>query len=198
MKLTTNTALVTCFLLTTISCTKENTISHSSEMANSTGKTVSFTIGQHYGGGIIFYIDSTGEHGLIADTADLRPSKWWNGVYTVTGATATRIGSGHGNTRKIVLSQGDSASLYAARRCWRYKGSGYKDWFLPSRDELNALYKQKDVVGGFVPGDAYYWSSSETSIDHVYMQRFGDGAIFSIEKYYSVNPANFVRAIRAF
>ena len=197
MKLTTNTALVTCFLLTTISCTKENVISHSSEMANSTGKTVSFTIGQHYGGGIIFYIDSTGEHGLIADTADLRPSKWWNGVYTVTGATATRIGSGHGNTHKIMLSQGDSGILYAARRCWQYKGSGYRDWFLPSRDELNELYKQRTVIGGFV-GD-YYWSSSEHSIEYVYVQNFYNSYQYALKKYDEGFVGAFrVRAIRAF
>ena len=122
-------------------------------------RSLTFTIGQRYGGGIIFYIDTTGQHGLIADTLNYIPSStWWNGVNTVTGATKTRIGSGKSNTRKIVLSQGDSG-FYAARRCWHYKGSGYTDWFLPSKDELNELYKQKTVVGGFIYD--YYWSSSE-------------------------------------
>lgn len=30
----------------------------------------SYHIGQSYGGGVIFYIDATGQHGLIADITD--------------------------------------------------------------------------------------------------------------------------------
>jgi hypothetical protein len=35
-------------------------------------------------------------------------------------------------------------------------GSG---WRLPTKDELNLLYKNKDEIGGFAV--AYYWSSTE-------------------------------------
>lgn len=160
MKTTIKTGIAIISLLV-ISCTKENITRTSSASTQSTDKALTFTIGQHYGGGIVFYIDSTGQHGLIADTVDLPPSKWWNGVYTTAGVTATRIGLGFKNTKKIILSQGDSGMNYAARRCWHYKGSGYTDWFLPSKDELNELYKQKKVVGGFI--NNYYWSSSEFS-----------------------------------
>ena len=33
------------------------------------------TIGEHYGGGIVFYVDHTGQHGLIAAKADI-PEKF--------------------------------------------------------------------------------------------------------------------------
>ena len=134
------------FLLLAVSCTKENNTIRSSTVAQSTEKVLSFTIGQHYGGGIIFYIDSTGQHGLIADTYDLGfRSRWYNRVYTMTGATATRIGSGKANTGKIILSQGDSG-LYAARRCWYHKSNSYADWYLPSKNELNELSKNSWVI----------------------------------------------------
>ena len=191
MKSTMITGLAAILLLA-ISCTKENITRTSSAATQSTVKALTFTIGQHYGGGIIFYIDTTGQHGLIADTADLKSSKWWNLVNTVTGARATRIGSGKSNTRKIVLSQGDSGLQYAARRCWHYKGSGYTDWFLPSKDELNELYKQKNVVGGF-PGNNY-WSSSENDLRHAWFQIFDDGSQWLTNK-----PSRLsVRAVRAF
>jgi len=193
MKLTTNTALVTCFLLTTISCTKENVISHSSEMANSTGNTVSFTIGQRYGGGIIFYIDTTGLHGLIADTVDLRQASWNNpkNKLGIEIGTSKRIGTGYKNTDKIVLSLGDSGK-YAARECWRSKRSGYTDWFLPSKDELNELYERKTQVGIFI--NDYYWSSSEYSYTTAWQQNFGDGNQHDDSKYLNA----YVRAVRAF
>jgi len=191
MKSTMITGLAAILLLA-ISCTKENITRTSSAATQSTVKALTFTIGQHYGGGIIFYIDTTGQHGLIADTADLKPSRWKNKAYNLTGATATRIGSGKSNTRKIVLSQGDSGLQYAARRCWHYKGSGYTDWFLPSRDELNELYKQRSVVGGFTSN--LYWSSSEYNYAFAWFQNFSNGG----QTFDYKNMFYYVRAVRAF
>ena len=34
-------------------------------------------------------------------------------------------------------------------------------WRLPTKDELNVMYKYKDKIGGFA--DYYYWSSTEGS-----------------------------------
>jgi len=180
-------------LLLAISCAKESNTIRSFTVTQSTHETLTFAIGQHYGGGIIFYIDSTGQHGLIADTADLPEATWWNplnGLYTTTG-TARGIGKGKANTRKIILSQGDSG-IYAARECWRSKRSGYKDWFLPSKDELNELYKQKSLVGGFA--NVFYWSSSEASSDYAWDQYFYDGHQGRYGKLYP----DYVRAVRAF
>jgi len=191
MKSTMITGLAAILLLA-ISCTKENITRTSSAATQSTVKALTFTFGQHYGGGIIFYIDTTGQHGLIADTADLQPSGWMNTVYTVTGATATRIDSGKSNTIKIVLSQGDSGIQYAARRCWHYTGSGYTDWFLPSQKELNLLYHKKE----FVPNleISFYWCSTEINSTSAWVEYFYNGRMDDLDKAY---PA-FVRAIRHF
>ena len=49
----------------------------------------------------------------------------------------------------------------------------YGDWYLPSKFELNLLYAQKSVVGGFV--GAYYWSSTEYGSSFAWLQMFFDG-----------------------
>jgi hypothetical protein len=138
-----------------------------SQVAAATPQSTAFSIGQSYGGGIIFWIDSTGQHGLIADKSDTSYSMiWWGDrYYLLTGATGTTMGTGSANTKKIIAVQGTKYN-YAALVCVNYRGGGYADWFLPSKDELYQLYKQKSVVGGFIRGG--YWSSSEyvTQFDH--------------------------------
>jgi hypothetical protein len=53
-------------------------------------------------------------------------------------------------------------SSFAAGLANSYRGGGYIDWFLPSRDELNLLYQAKDVIGGFATsGHPTYWSSTQ-------------------------------------
>ena len=188
--------LVTVILLmTAISCTKEPLRSPSAASIqtpdNATEKTAGHYIGERYKGGIIFFIGPAGYHGLIADTVDLPPATWWNGTYTTTGATGTGMRAGPLNTRKIILSQGNTGT-YAALECAQSKRSGYSDWFLPSKNELNELYKQKSVVGGFVSG--YYWSSSEYLSNFAWYQYFRNG----IQTSYYKDNASYVRAIRAF
>ena len=122
-----------------------------------------FVIGQHYGGGIIFWIDDSGEHGLIAAESDQGFNWWGDRRYLLTRATGTAVGTGFANTRRIIRTQGRRYT-YAALLCTNYRGSGFADWFLPSKDELYLLYQQKDVVGDFIRGA--YWSSSESEVDH--------------------------------
>ena len=69
-------------------------------------------IGDTYQGGIIFYIDGSGEHGLIAQPHTDSRSWWWNGSNVETGATGRAVGTGRANTKKIIAKQG--AGDYAA------------------------------------------------------------------------------------
>jgi hypothetical protein len=50
--------------------------------------------------------------------------------------------------------------------------NGYSDWYLPSKEELNAVYVNlKQVgVGGFAEDG--YWSSTENGNDYAWMQNF--------------------------
>ena len=71
----------------------------------------SFTIGESFGGGIIFYLDNSGEHGLIAATQDIATTFWYHLDNIQTGATDIAVGSGKANTLKIINKHGTMIML---------------------------------------------------------------------------------------
>ena len=64
-------------------------------------------------------------------------------------------------------------------------------WRLPTKDELNLIYENKNVVGGFA--NYYYWSSTEAGFKYAWNQSFLNGLQFNGNKDF----AYFVRAVRA-
>lgn len=176
-----------------------NTTLNSVQVYNGTAwfSTVHF-IGERYGGGIVFYVYDNGQHGLIAATADQSTGiRWYGGTYTNTRARADGVGAGLKNTAIIIANQGPVDGIpFAATVCNEYSvtvgGVTYGDWYLPSKYELNLLYVQKAVVGGF--SSSYYWSSSEADNYFVWIQFFVNG---NQDYNYKDNPV-YVRAVRAF
>jgi hypothetical protein len=153
-----------------------------------------YMIGQSYGGGIIFYIDGTGQHGLIAPTVDTYSAVPWGCFQTLLGGTSTAIGTGQANTTAIINSCSESG--IAARYCDDLVLNGYSDWFLPSKDEMEQMYLQRDVIGGFAdPG--FYWTSSESTADNAYMKRYGEWGS-DWDQTWKGNVGMYTRAIRAF
>ena len=110
-------------------------------------------------GGIVFYITNGGLNGLEAAPVDQSNGVIW-GCYGVdiAGAYGTEVGTGNANTVAIV--NGCSEPNFAAKAAADYIYNGYSDWFLPSKDELDLLYQQRNVVGGFTSNS--YWSSTDT------------------------------------
>ncbi len=162
-----------------------------------TGPTVHF-IGESYGGGIVFYVYNNGQHGLIAATADQSTGiRWYGGSFTNTRARADGVGAGLKNTAIMIANQGPvDGNPFAATVCNEYSvtvgGVTYGDWYLPSKHELNLLYLQKTIVGGF--SSDFYWSSSEVANGLAWIQTFNDGFQGSSNKDFS----SYVRAVRAF
>ena len=154
-----------------------------------------YKIGQDYGGGTIFYVDATGNHGLVVDTSNTIPKKSWAGSadsFVATNAISTEMGTGANNSQTIITSVG--AGNYAAYACEELVLNGFNDWFLPSKAELYFLYAQK--AEGLINNlnDDFYWSSSETSEDGAWSQSFITGSSSSAHKsgFYAVC------AVRAF
>jgi len=176
----------------------------SGQVLTSTGSgtltwTGSHYIGESYGGGKVFYVYDNGKHGLIAATSDQSTAmRWYGGSNTNTRARGDGVGAGLKNTAIIIANQGAvDGNAFAATVCNEYSvtvdGVTYADWYLPSKHELNLLYLQKTVVGGFA--DSGYWSSSEfVVVSGAWLQFFGNG----IQDATSKDTTLYVRAIRAF
>ena len=154
------------------------------------------------GVGIVFYITDGGLHGLEVAPVDQSTSAAWSTITDAyaNGSTAlpVAIGTGSANTDAIILQNSGAAS--AAKICRDYRASEEGDWYLPSKDELAAIWDNlvndgtgvNSGVGGFAGRS--YWSSSEGSSLHAWAQSFNPGFQLNYGKDYDLR----VRAVRAF
>ncbi len=156
-------------------------------------------IGDYCLGGVVFYLDGSGG-GLVCAVSDQGTGTPWGCDGTlISGADGTAIGTGAQNT--IDIEAGCTTSGIAADICANLSLNGYTDWFLPSKDELDAMYQNKTIInttaianGGDAFINTYYWSSSESSNSTAWRQYFLPGSQASNGK----NGPYKVRAVRAF
>jgi hypothetical protein len=158
-----------------------------------------YTVGQTALGGTIAYILQSGDpgydagvqHGLVATATDTAANAVWGCPTTaITGADGIVIGTGNQNT--IDIMAGCATAGIAARLCGDLSEGGYSDWYLPSKNELNALYTNRVAIGGF--SATVYWSSTESDTFGAWAQDFNDGT----SNFYSKSSNPRVRAIRSF
>lgn len=102
--------------------------------------------------------------------------------------TSGLIGLGVKNTQAIVGSCAQSAASLSTA----YRGGGYSNWSLPSKEELQLMFKNKALIGGFSEG--VYWSSTEVAANYAEALSFINGSQFFTLK----SCPNFVRPIRSF
>jgi TolB-like protein len=153
-------------------------------------------------GGLVFYdkgIFSNGWRYLEAAPAETEFNASW-GAYGVNGpGTGTAIGSGKRNTELLVehfRRSGESGR--AAQLSTNLNFDGYSDWFLPSKDELDLMYKNLKQKGwGQFNNDRWYFSSSQLNTNTASAQGFNDGSQ-STSSGNNKNASYLVRAIRAF
>ena len=175
---------------------------------------IKYQVGDFAQGGIVFWLDETGEYGLVCAKSDLdqkgnRYIRWNAGTYGTTQAKGDGPYAGEANTSIIIAAHvaiGDDGGMYAARICNELRitegGKTYSDWYLPSRYELNEMYLNKATIdatalanGGSRFANDFYWSSTEYDEGHyAWDQGFNKGnqlnTITSIK--------GFVRAVLAF
>ena len=174
------------------------------------------------GGGIVFYVDLTREPGAQyfeaacagwqnnCDGTTADPLAEWGCFGTViSGADGLVIGTGELNSSEI-LADCPTAGI-AVDLADDYSHNTLDDWFLPSRDELNALCKWAfvDTVnavcndngegsflltnGGF--SSDIYRSSSEIDESGAWAQYFDDDGA---QVYFDKVNTSYVRPVRAF
>ena len=162
-----------------------------------------YQVGDLAEGGIVFYIDETGEHGLIASVGEISEGaysgpavtygyEWGCYATEVNGADDNFLGSGLQNSLDITYQNctpnSNSEYITAADAAISYVYEGFDDWYLPSIDELNLLNSVFELNGK-------HWSSTEMNLHNAHTvgwsaQAFqaGDAKIY----------ANKVRPIRSF
>lgn len=157
-------------------------------------------IGEAYQGGLVFWVDESQQHGLVAA---IHPNihaavAWRNGESgdKTTNARANGIFAGLSNTQLIISEQtiddqeGQFSALVAHQFTVQNDGLSpcntkhdcYGNWYLPSLAELqmvrNNLYLHG--IGQWIAG--CYWSSSEDSVSSAYLMDFNSGEIISADK----------------
>lgn len=168
-----------------------------------------YEIGDFAQGGIVFWVDETGEHGLVCAIEDQSTGVRWNaGTNGFTRVEYGGIYGGEMNTAIILAAHlfiGDDGGAYAARLCNDMEvvqnGITYGDWYLPTVEELQAIFANKAIInttatsnGGGVFADEFYFSSQESA------QNFAKGIFMNngVEFISGKTGLHHVRAVRAF
>jgi hypothetical protein len=198
-------------------CTRSITWARTPEDAGSS--TVTYALGDiGPGGGLVFY--DAGSVQPWGRYLEMAPKTWsggsgdptddWCSDVTNSVATGTAVGTGSANTTAMLTSASPfvACTASAANAVRAYPG----DWFLPSKDELNAMCNysrnpttpptgacagsQSGTFASGLYGFAYevYWSSSEDSSGVAWGQSFFDTVPLNMGK----NLPQRVRPIRAF
>ena len=188
-----------------IGCVEQTACNYSSEIEIPNSEICDYyvQIGDAFGGGIVFYVDESCQHGLIASVGEISEGaysgpagtygyEWGCYASEVNGADDAFLGSGLQNSLDITYQNctpnSNSEYITAADAAISYIYEGFDDWYLPSIDELNLLNSVFELNGK-------YWSSTEMSLHNAHTvgwsaQTFqaGDAKIY----------ANKVRPIRSF
>jgi hypothetical protein len=161
-----------------------------------TEKPNQLSIGQKFGGGIIFSIDPTGQHGLIAAPFDQSNNACWgsegwtNAIYIDDGAL---------NTEKIVTfmkgKHWSDSKTPAACQCDSLTLGGFSDWYLPSISELKEMYENRRAIGRIVSG--FYCSSNESNKSNCWSIDF-EPKIQRLRESSKISKGYSIRCIRKF
>lgn len=167
---------------------------------SATGKeVVAIELGAFYEGGVIFYLDNTGQHGLICAVNEQSTGAVWGCNFTEGGADGTAVGTGAQNTIDIEAICTDEGT--AADICANLELNGYTDWFLPSIAELGKLFRIRSKVdatakangGVAITSSTSYWSSTK------YLDYKAGAINYTETQHYQARTTEYyVRAVRAF
>lgn len=176
-------------------------------ISNNVISKTTYAMGDFAHGGVVFWVDETGEHGMVCAKQDQSTGiRWYAGAYTNTIAKGDGPLAGEMNTAIVIASQGyGDGNTYATRICSELEitegGKTYGDWYLPSRTSLEIMYQNKTLIdstavangGGSFTAD-FYWGSTEMTNNHVWVQDFDNG----VPAFSWKQNLLYVRAVRTF
>lgn len=176
---------------------------------------VTYSIGETGpAGGIVFYDKGSYTNGwryMEASLEDLSVVEWGCLGSDITNTSNFAIGKGMLNSSTILNYHDTLINYYnnpsicntlsngtvAAKEAIEYSINGYKDWFLPSHDELVLQYQNLHLesLGNFTNG--LYWSSTQIDANNAAAIDFSTGADINNTKNNLTIPIK-TRAIRYF
>ena len=157
-----------------------------------------------------FVVGSSNTGAFTCSITGLSPStKYYVRAYATNGA-----GTAYGEQKEFTTNSSIPTFQYAGTTyyvhpevgtmtwqsamdyCDNLTYAGHSDWFLPDKDELQAMYVYKSQIGGFVttynssPIECCYWCSTELDYNNAYRQRFDNGSwdYYGKGSYYRVRP----------
>lgn len=165
------------------------------------------------GGGVVFYVDQTGDGFNCGPTGDDMCMYLENGRGTGAsgialwstaslqssavdpGAQGVLIGTGYKNTLDIIDQQGPYDAVtnkYMAGAAQAFRGGGKTDWYLPSTDELYELHLSRLGTTSFTQSST---ETSPTTISGIYFPVSSSSIIPNVGKS---EATNYFTSIRAF
>jgi hypothetical protein len=125
--------------------------------------------GIEYGGGYIFHVNIEDGSLIVATDYSQIGSVAWGDVFSLD--TNTEIGSGDQNTQMIIQGNENDHSAdgfefgsddYAFKIVTDLDYNNNNDWFIPSRDSMQAIYDNVHSLGfGNFDESLIYWSSTK-------------------------------------
>ena len=176
-----------------------------------------YKVGDFAHGGIVFWLDESGQHGLVCAKYDQNTGSIFVPLppaINMTNCYGDGIGSGLINTIMILkdydgYTATPGANSYPALDCVNFSTTEnnilYGDWYLPSKYELNLMFLNRQLIdsvsiinGGssFLPFG--YWSSTQSTTQYanIWSVDFGTGLQHPAHK---TNNSNYrTRAVRKF
>jgi hypothetical protein len=156
-------------------------------------------------GGIVFYVDGTGMHGLEAAPTDLEVGDGVPWGCNNTLVRANYLGNGYGHQRALgtgalntinIINQCTTPGI-AARLVSDYIFNDFNDWYLPSKDEMKELIINENVFTNL--NSLWYWTSTQvSSMDGFYPTEVGVTRQTYIRSVLNANVLGNVRPVRTF
>ena len=159
-------------------------------------------VGDFKFGGVIFWINpaSNNSSGLVVSLNNQSSGAPFGCAGTTTGATGLGVGIGTGEANTVAIEAACTTANTAADLAANLIENGYEDWFLPSTDEWNEIYPNKNIINtamvansGEIISNTMYWTSSEQTDYLAYRYRFNDGVVINTLK----SDSHSVRAVRS-